>query len=475
MSWLVPHEPAKYRQHRARLVDRLFGVEYTSFENRQIQNFDQIKKNSNLVEISGFVSWIDKKQFLLLPTKTTAYPYIICEIETGIAFPNDNQYVVLKGKWKYNIDLKKSLIANKILIVDDIVPVQPDFGIISPDIDRIDFEQNLFDGWINIDPLTQNFIAQSLISSPTTPLRAGGLTTSLFNHPRQQRLVNLLHSDIKRSIARELYDNAGMSFDVYELGIKHKFSPFNWSNRVSDLENLSSTVSTLLDRVPNGTKEYSISLLSQEPAPQDLQSRGLVKSDYPILMEENAERKHNRYYASPEVTKYLITVQMNSPEMSIKVYDESIRLASLELQALAETKEYLTRATGHNQFLDLGVNGKPLSILNLAISRGRSNALKSITIENSHETTADYISNLDHIFDVWYELGVGKMNRLTTLSYNEQKIWAFLDNYEPHTAHEISHKLKIDYDECIKIINSLSYKGAVFVDIDGKYHPIPLQ
>src|SRR6185437_8884703 len=179
MSWIIPYKQEKYRHKRARLADRLFGLEYTEFENNQIKNFDEAKRSS-IVDITGFVSWINKKRFLLLPTRTTPNPYLICQIPDGLHLPADNQYVTIKGKMVFEIESRTTGFAHKILEVEDIQPAKSDFGLVKPDISRKDFEQYLFDGWINIDPITQNFIAQSLVSSPTTAARVGGLTTSLF-------------------------------------------------------------------------------------------------------------------------------------------------------------------------------------------------------------------------------------------------------------------------------------------------------
>src|SRR5690242_1837367 len=99
MSWFIPGIIPKYRYTKTRFLDREFGVEYTHFENEQIRKFDEARKKS-IVEITGYVSWIDQKRFLLTPAKTTASLYFICEINEGIEYPSDNQYVYCKGTWK---------------------------------------------------------------------------------------------------------------------------------------------------------------------------------------------------------------------------------------------------------------------------------------------------------------------------------------------------------------------------------------
>lgn len=471
MSLFIPPQKSKLKHMRARYVDRLFGIEYTRFENQQIQEFDKARK-STLVEITGFVSWLDNTKFLLLPTRTTNSLYFICKVQDGLQLPDNNQYVSINGKWQHSVESKNHSIY-KILIAESIQSVKPDFGIVNPDISQKDFEQNLFDGWINIDPIIQNLIAQSYVSSPTTPKRVGGLTLSLFNPPRKQRLVNLLHSDLKRLIPAELYGNKPAVFDVYELGLKHTLPPFNWSEKVADIDEPSNTISPLLERIPCTTEEYSISLLSQGSVPRSFESIGFVKSDYPIILEDHIERRSNSYYTGPEVTKFLIAAQMNSPTISQDVVEKSIEHSRMELKKLVETKETLTKMIGHNQFLDLGIDGKPLSILNLAVSRGRSIIGKSITFDDNKKTTTDFVKNLEHVSHIWFdELAIGKIHPLSTLGYDEQRVLAFLHNNGPHTILEVSTNLKMDYDDCFKNLKSLLYKHAIFEHSDGKYDAV---
>jgi hypothetical protein len=470
MSWLISSPEPKYLHSRARLVDRLFGIEYTKFEMRQIQEFDAARKKQE-VDLTGFVSWIDKKQFLFLPTRTTNCIYIICQTREGVNFPSNNQYVTIKGKIQPTLD-KKSHSIYKTLIAETITPTKEDFGKIDPDISQKDFEQTLFDGWINIDPITQNLIAQNYVSSPTTSERAGGITLSLFNPPRNQRVVNSLHADIRRLIPPEIYGTRDPVFDVHELDRKHSLPSFNWSERIDDVDNPSSIL-PLLERMPHAHEEYSISLLSRGSAPRSLDSIGIVKSDYPIVLEDHMERKRNSSYTSPEITKFLIAAQMNSPSVEPDFMEKSIQYARDEIEKLAREREDLAMTLGHNQFLDLGINGKPLSIVNLAISRVRSLIDHTMVLEDTKKTTDDYLDNLKHVSHVWFdELAISKIHPLATLGSEEHRILALLHNKGPHSIQDTSNTLKLDYHDCAKVFRSLLYKHAIFEHSDGKYDAV---
>jgi len=198
--WLLGKEETKKISVRGRWIERVFGFEYTAFEREQIEEFYKAKKDE-LVEIYGFVSWINTKKFLLLPTRTTNSIYIICEGVEGLDFPPNNQYIACKGKWRYGGTLDSIY---KFLFVEDIQLEKPDYKKFTSDIKPSEFQGNLFENWTNIDPIQQNFLAQYFISSPSLPSRVGGITVSLFNPPRQTRLVRLLNSDLRRSIAPEL-------------------------------------------------------------------------------------------------------------------------------------------------------------------------------------------------------------------------------------------------------------------------------
>ncbi len=239
---------------RGRLIDREFGVEYTKFEWQQIQEFAKAR-NQDRIEISGFVSWIDKTKFLLLPTRTTSCIFFICKYE-GLTPPPNNQYIACKGKKEVAVKTDDNSFY-PILVVEDFELEKPDFGKIKSDISQKDFQENMFEGWSNVDPVIQNLIAQNFVSSPSTTTRMGGFTLSMFNHPRQRRLVNLLKRDIRLSIAPEILGTKKPIFDVYDLGIKHSLVPFDWKETIVNYDTISNETEIKLNRVPTSTQEHS--------------------------------------------------------------------------------------------------------------------------------------------------------------------------------------------------------------------------
>ncbi|MGI0072744.1 MAG: hypothetical protein ACREA3_02895 [Nitrosotalea sp.] len=468
MSWLIPNDVPKYRYTKTRFLDREFGVEYTSFENKQIRDFAEARRKSE-VEIAGYVSWLDQNHFLLLPAKTTSSVYFICQIEEGIEYPSHNQYITCKGTWKNVLHSKDSALAYKVLSIDDIQPANPDFGIIKPDINTNDFIDLLFERWTNVDEDTQSLIAQSLVSSPTSNERVGGFTLSFFNLAKE-RLANMFAADLRRFIPAEILKNKPLPVEVRELNLKHNLPSFGWSEITENFDNITENeYHTKLDRIPISKDEYSISLLSERSAPADFNSNVLGKSDYPIMFEEHAERKHRMYHTSPEVYKFLIAVHMCNPEIKPDLYKKSLEYSREELLRKIRTDEILNKLSGSNQLLDLGIRGRPLSILNLAVSYERGDLNNLISLDRVKDSTKLYLNNINHITDVWQDLIVDKITPLSSLSNDERRVLAFLIDKGPSTILDGINNFKMKYDEFSRIIVSLYNKHAIYQYDEERY------
>jgi len=472
--WLLKKEESKIISLRGRWIEREFGFEYTPFEINQIKEFDKAKKTES-VELYGFVSWIDRTRFLLLPTRTTNSVYIICEGIEGLGFPPNNQYISCKGKWK-TVGTIKSLY--KVLVVDDIQLDRPDYKKFTSDIKPSEFQGNLFENWTNIDPVQQNFLSQYFISSPSLPKRKGGITVSMFNPPRQSRLVRRLNSDLRRSIAPELLGTKKMIFDIPELNKKHRLLPFDWTEEISDFENISENTQELMKRNKNvDNLEQSISLLSKKHQPNDFDSFGLVKSDYPIVIEEHVERKNSSLYTDLKMTQFIVASQMNSPSIEQKIYDEALSYTRKAIKEFADTKTHLaSQLLGHDKLFDLDFNGKPTSILNLAISQQRGLGSDKVNKNNIASATDEYIKNLDIVFRVWDDRTAGgKIHPLASLSFDEEKILVFLHKNGPHTFEDICKATDLSHDRAKKVIDYLhNRKCAIYLHSESEYGAVPV-
>ncbi len=464
----IPLKPQEEKYHYSvgRFLDREFGIEYLDFELDQIQSFHAAKRQENEIEITGFVSWLKYPNFILLPSPTTANNYILCKVDENVEYPPDNQFIKIKGRWNYSLSHNNAL-AEKVLIVEHFEYSSPEYGRIKPEISSQQFRGKLFDRWINIDETTQNLISQSLVSSPTiSDERAGGLTLTLANYTKQLSLRHFTN-DLHRFIPQDLTNGKNLSFEVSELKIKHRLPIQGWFDHIANLDSIPKSIDSKLDRVSND--EYSITLLQDNRQPLDLNLRGLIKSDYPIILEQNIERKGINKDVDLEVYKYLLAVRLSAPAVSSELHNRSVEHCRNELLTFAENNEILKKLSSNDQFYDLGRRGKPLSVHNLAVSLGRSDSINTLTIENVEIACSTYMENLQYILNVQQDWLYDTIPQQASVNQEERNIYSFFNDRRQATIVECSEKLNVHYDECKKIVESLLRKSLLFDCGNGKY------
>jgi len=457
MSFLPAPRP-KYQYSTVRFFEREHGIEFTKYELDQMQHFAEARKQEH-VEITGYVAWCRPPYFLLLPTTTTPNGRIICKVEDGLNYPDLNQYSTIRGNWKVDI-LKKKL--EKVLVVSDIVKTKQDFGKIKPDISTKDFVDILFEKWRNIRGTTKALISQSFVSSPTTMTeRTGGFTLTFASYSKKNALDMFLR-DLNRFIPADFTKNKSLSFPVPELGIKANLPKFGWDNNVANIENIPKKVDAKLDRIPQNTDECSITLLQNTMGPFNFDARGMVKSDYPIVLEEHVERTRVSYDVDLSISKFILATRLSAPTVSLDVFNHGILHNRNKITKLANDYDAFSKRTGNEQFLDLGHKGKPLSIHNLAISIGRSNSLDTLSTDEIENASQIYIKNLENVMEIQELWGYDEIPASATMSITERRIWTYLRDNPDQSALEISDNMGIPFVDIEKNIRSLLMNSAIY-------------
>ena len=470
MSFPLPVQKYIYQYSKVRFLEREHGIEYHPFELKQIKKFGEARKKE-LVELTGFVSWVKPPTFLLLPSRTTPNCYIICEAENELKYPSLNQFVTIKGKWSHSV-LNKSI--EKILLVEYIQPSDPDFGKIKPHISSAEFEKILFEKWRNIGETTQKLIAQRMISSPTIiNERAGGITLTLANYSKKNSLRNFV-SDLNRFIPKEFTSGKPLSFKVPELRIKNSLPPIGYHDHVVNLDNIPKLIDAKLDRIPATDDEYSITVLENTMGPINFDARGLAKSDYPIILEQHIEKRYNVYDVSTDVYKYLMSTQMCAPVVSLDVYNKSLEQNREELGKFITIHEKLSRTCGTDQFMDLGRRGKPLSIHNLAVSIERGKASDHVSLDDVIKTSKFYFENLDYVMDVWEDLAYDKISPAATMTNDERQVYVYFVDHPKCSKNEVATNMNIPLKDVEKIIQSLFTKHLLYEIGNGMYSAVPI-
>ncbi len=464
---IIPTPKPRYQYSRVRFFEREHGTEFLKFELEQMNKFSDARKQDH-VEIDGYVSWCKPPFFILLPTTTTPNGYIICKVEDGLNYPDLYQFSTIQGKWIIE-DIKRKW--TKVLLVSDIHNTKPHFGDIKPDILPKDFVGILFDKWRNLRPTTKKLIAQSLVSSPTILAeRVGGFTLTMANYSKRNALSMFL-GDLRRFIPTDFVKNKSLSFKIPELGITTNLPKFGWEDHVSNLENISNILNKL-DRVPQSEGECSITLLQKTMGPLNFDLRGLVKSDYPIVLEEHVERTRLSHYVDPEVYKFIIATRMSAPTISTNTFEQGIDHSRTKLSEFAQVHEAFSKRIGHEQFLDLGYKGKPTSIYHLALSLGRSQSLDKITIDQIKRSADLYLQNLVVIMDVQETWRYDKIPAAATVSFDERRIYLLLDEIGELDIPQIAEKTNQSITYTAKLVKSLLQKNLLFEPKPGKFSSV---
>lgn len=471
MSIVLNQEKYHYGYNKVRFLEREHGIEYIPFELNQIKNFHNAKQSEGKIEVTGYISWSRSPYFLLLPTKTTPTCYFVCKIDNGINYPSLNQFSMVSGKWVFEIIRDKP---QKILLVNNIQKSDPDFGNIKPDISYNDFIGTIFENWRNMGDTTQKLIGQKLVSSPTIiNQRSGGLTLTLANFSKKRKL-NTFVNDIDRFIPDEIAKQKSLSFKVEELGISSTLPDLGSSSYASHLSAIPKTLDAKLDRVPSSSDEYSITLMEETMGALDYNSRGLVKSDYPIIIEQEIERKSVSYDVSLDVFKYLMVTDFCSPVVSVNTFQQSLDYGRGKLLNFVKSNPDLSALMGNNQFLDLGGKGKPLSIHNLAVSFKRAIVGNSLSIDDVQTTTNFYFENLQYVMEVQNDLQYQKISPKSTVSVDERKFYTYIENNNKVTVNDIASNFSISLKEVEKIIRSLYAKHLIYEPVSGYYSAVPI-
>lgn len=457
----------KYRYSQVRFLEREHGIEFTGFEREQMESFADAKRRQD-VEISGYVAWSRPPYFLLLPTTTTANISIVCKVEDVTKYPDLNQYSTVRGGWIVERIRDKF---QKILTVRDIDKTKQDFGSVRPDISTKEFTGRLFEKWRNISDETQRLVAHNLVSSPTNmTYRAGGFTLSMASYSKKHA-SDMLLQDLNRFMPKDLTGNKPLSCKVPELGISVNLPKFQWDSNIANINDIPRAVDAKLDRIPKNTDEYSIALLKRTMGPFNFDARGMIKSDYPVILEEHVERIRKTYDVDPEIYKFIMTTRLSpsssSPTVSQDVFKQGIAQSREKISEFAQM--YLPLKVGDGQFLDMGYRAKPLSIHNLAMSFGRSDSLDTVSAETIKKASDVYFKNLEEIMKIQEQWGYDEVPPEAVMSTPQRRVWIFLRDNIGQTVSDISENTGYPATDVEKIIEILSRRSAIIEAEYGRY------
>lgn len=465
-----------------RYFERELGVEFTPFEARRKKEIIEAKKR-RAAEVTGYVKWLSPPgTLLLLPTMTTGEPNVLCHMPFGTARPPDRSFVTAKGSWTYFIRDGNFGAPLLIFNIESYSTSKPDIAEIKPDITYKEFRGTLFDGLYDVDEAVQDFLAHSLVSSPTSLGRLGGLSVSLYNEYEGKRKSALLQGYIAAHIPQEVLSSSGYSLVVPGIPQKAELDPFHWMLKsFSADEALSQEELGVLDRpvtpsLPLLSKEITVSMFSRKNRPTSIRDPPAAKVDVPIVVGKDVETRQGVYDPSPAVFKFIIATHMAQVELPANIYQESLDYLRKEILTFTSEYDVLRSELGKGRILDLNMTGKPLSLLHLALSNGRSTTKAQVDLDTVKRAFALFKDNADNTMRVWEDIHLesGKYN-LSVLAPEERKIIGFIVRNGPSSPELVFDSLKSAMSESTfgRMWKSLYNGGAIYEKNNGLFDIVP--
>lgn len=468
-----------------RYFEREFGIEFAPFEWKRKEAIRKAIINlSN--EIAGYVRWFPSRTgFLLVPTLTTAEPSIFCAIEPTssrgrIELPPDRSFIVAKGKWTYWPNGTSN--PSQRFMIESYQVTKPDIGEIKPDLSYKDCKEILFEGLYVVDSALQDLVTHSFVSSPHALGRTGGLSLSLYNEydgdkrgqsrMLQKYLSGFLPEDVVLSKSREItIEGTSMSVSL---------EPFDWSYKSYRADDsIPKEAFGLLQRPAsqiNQQQEVSISMFSKHNKPRSLQDPVVVLADAPIVVTRDLEKRSGTFDPSPKVFQFMVATHMVQSSLPQDVYETSMSYIRQELTRLTDEYPLLRKHLGNGGILDLDLHARPLSLVHLGLSDGRSNIQQQVSIDTIRKAVELFKENADNTMAIW-EMTFpddAKYN-LSSIAPEERRILGYIVRNGPSTQKDIYESCKDQMSESVflRMWKSLYEGGLIFEVNNGVFDIVP--
>lgn len=464
-----------------RYFEREFGIEFAPFEWKRKEEMKEALRTGSK-EIAGYVRWFPSRAgFLLVPTLTTADPCIFCAIEQAsrVELPPERSFIIAKGKWTY----WPTSAANPTqrFVVEAYQVTKPEIGEIKPDLNYKDCREMLFEGLYVIDTALKDLILHSFVSSPTSLGRTGGLSLSLYNEydgdkrgqsrMLQKHLLEFLPEEVILSKSRELKVE-GTSMNV-------TLEPFNWSyeSHRADSSISKETFGRLTRTVSqDSSKEVSISMFSKHNKPRSLKDPVVVLADAPIIVTRDIEKRSGIFDPSPQVFQFMVASHMVQSSIPQDVFETGLSYIRQELTKLTDEYPLLRKQMGRGGILDLDLHGRPMSLLHLGLSDGRSSNQQEITIQTIQKAVELFKENADNTMTIW-EMAFpddAKYN-LSTVAPEERRILGHIIRNGPSSRRDVYESCKENMSEgtFLRMWKSLFEGGLIFETMSGVFDIVP--
>ena len=184
--------------------------------------------------------------------------------------------------------------------------------------------------------------------------------------------------------------------------------------------------------------------------PKSLKDPAAALADAPIVVETKVERRTGIFDPDPKVFQFMVATHVVEAALPDTIYTKSLNYIDQELQKLVSEYPLLAKEAGRGRLLDLDVHGKPLSLLHLGLSDGRSNMQKEITFDAVEKAVKVFIDNLDNAMVAWEDIyPEDKDYNLAGIAPEERKIIGYLIRNGPSSKASIFQYCKTEMSEAV--------------------------
>jgi hypothetical protein len=381
---------------------RELGALWNPFERERILEFSGIKSNEQ-VNLSGYVKWVRTKVFVLVPTLFSNQTHILCLNHTDRR-PPENAFITISGLSR-RYGLRKKNDYSRVFRGDIIVEVydwkvsKPDFKIPKDETKYEDFKRNLTCRIEGLEPIQKDFLAFTIISTPSIIGQSGGINATLYDSTKSG-IPKKVIKEVQLAIPKDMEKICTVKTPLGKFGLRYEY---NYSIGDAD-KPLSNIEQKFLTHNVLGFKEASLSLFSKSDRPLSIEDPPCSLSDIPTVTPETTQIVHDKPYIDQfDALRYLTTSHFKIP--IIQDFDDSISTIVTGLERLNDSWDLPPKQIAKYGFLDANYNARPLSVLRQCLAYARAKNVEIITAEWVNQVFDEYfVWNFEYVNEIWEDL-----------------------------------------------------------------------
>ena len=457
------------------------GSLWLSFEREKIIEFSKIKPNEK-VSITGYVKWINRSTFALIPTLFSNQIILIC-INYTEERPTENAFIRISGKAKLE-KLRPSkyqthsnyYTANMIIEVFDWIYSKSDIKIPKSNLTYEDFKTNLTSRIEGLEPKIRDFLSFTAISSPAFYQNLGGVNMALYDSTKTGLPKKVL-TELSQTIPEDIGKLNTIRTDYGRFAMRYKYS---FQTDDAD-KTLSKQIKNRLNHKPSwGIPEYSetsLALFSSKDKPKTIEDPVFLVSDIPTVVPENTFINKSKYGMDQiDAFKFLVINHMKTP--IIPEINPAQSIISNKLEKLAEDFDLDPTHISRYGFLNANYNAKPTSILRSCLSYARAQDIDKITSDQISRIFDDYFKwNFEYVYEIWNDLLAKPViagKRVASLKVKFRDIIRVIRKIYSSRQSGVSieviiEEAKTNPQETIRLVDECNKEGIIYQPVQGLY------